>query len=65
MNTLLFAWWTWALAALVLAILEVLAPAFLLLGLAIGAAVVSLALLVIGPALFGGSIAITLSLIHI
>ena len=47
MTDLLTAWWVWLAAALVLAILEVLAPEFILLGFAIGAAVVGLALL--GP----------------
>ena len=38
-------WWVWLAAALVLAILEVLAPGFIFLGFAIGAAVVGLLLL--------------------
>ncbi|TCL09766.1 hypothetical protein BXY66_1830 [Shimia isoporae] len=40
-------WWVWMASALVLAILEVLAPGFVFLGFAIGAAVVGVALL--GP----------------
>lgn len=40
-------WWVWLAAALVLAILEVLAPGFVFLGFAIAAALVGLALL--GP----------------
>ncbi|WP_412554263.1 NfeD family protein [Shimia sp. MIT1388] len=47
MADLLTVWWVWLAAALVLAILEVLAPGFIFLGFAIGAAVVGLALL--GP----------------
>ena len=47
MTDLLTVWWVWLAAALVLAILEVLAPGFIFLGFAIGAAVVGLALL--GP----------------
>ena len=39
------AWWVWALAGLVLAILEVVAPTYILLGFAIGAGIVSLGLL--------------------
>ncbi|SFJ26977.1 NfeD family protein [Jannaschia pohangensis] len=39
------AWWIWALTAVVLAILEVVAPTYILLGFAIGAGVVSLGLL--------------------
>ena len=42
-------WIFWMIAALVLAILEVLAPAFIFLGFAIGAAIVGLLLLVGGP----------------
>ncbi|KIC19697.1 MULTISPECIES: NfeD family protein [unclassified Leisingera] len=38
-------WWVWGAGALALAILEVLAPGFVFLGFAIGAAVVSLLLL--------------------
>jgi membrane protein implicated in regulation of membrane protease activity len=47
MADLLTVWWVWLAAALVLAILEVLAPGFIFLGFAIGAAVVGVALL--GP----------------
>jgi len=43
------AWWVWGAAAVVLAIGEVLLPAFVLLGFAFGAAVVALLLLVGGP----------------
>ncbi|KAE9629761.1 hypothetical protein FEE96_03730 [Parasedimentitalea maritima] len=38
-------WWVWAATALLLAIVEVLAPGFVFLGFAIGAAAVSLILL--------------------
>ncbi|CUI02022.1 MULTISPECIES: NfeD family protein [Leisingera] len=41
-------WWVWAAAALVLGILEILAPGFVFLGFAIGAAAVALLLLVSG-----------------
>ncbi|MBO9397450.1 hypothetical protein J7399_14205 [Shimia sp. R9_1] len=47
MADLMTTWWVWLAAALVLAILEVLAPGFVFLGFAIAAAVVGLALL--GP----------------
>jgi membrane protein implicated in regulation of membrane protease activity len=47
MADLLTIWWVWLATALVLAILEVLAPGFIFLGFAIGAAVVGVALL--GP----------------
>ena len=43
------AWWVWGAAALVLAVGEVLLPAFVLLGFAIGAGVVAVILLVGGP----------------
>lgn len=43
-------WWVWGAAALVLAILEVLAPGFIFLGFAIGAAAVMLFLLASGMA---------------
>jgi membrane protein implicated in regulation of membrane protease activity len=42
-------WWVWAVAAILLAIGEVLLPSFVLLGFAIGAGVVGLILLVGGP----------------
>jgi inner membrane protein len=42
-------WWAWGAAAVVLAVGEVLLPSFVLLGFAIGAAVVALVLLVGGP----------------
>lgn len=42
-------WWVWAVAALVLAVGEVLLPSYVLLGFAIGAGVVGLVLLVGGP----------------
>lgn len=48
MTELMTTWWVWLAAALVLAILEVLAPGFVFLGFAIGAAVMGLMLL--GPA---------------
>ena len=48
MTDLMTTWWVWLAAALVLAILEVLAPGFVFLGFAIGAAIVGLMLL--GPA---------------
>ena len=41
MDALANTWWAWAAFALVLAILEVLAPGFVLLGFAVGAALVS------------------------
>lgn len=60
MTDLIFEWWVWAVAALVMGILEILAPAFVLLGFAIGAGVVSILLLVGGPAFVGGSVPMAL-----
>ena len=50
-------WWAWAIFAVVLVILEMLAPAFVLLGFGVGAAGVSLLLLIAGPGVLGGSLA--------
>jgi membrane protein implicated in regulation of membrane protease activity len=52
-------WWVWIVGALLLAILEVLAPAQIFLGFAIGAAGVGLGLLVGIPGL-GGSVPVML-----
>jgi membrane protein implicated in regulation of membrane protease activity len=56
------AWWIWGAAAVVLAVGEVLIPGFVLLGFAIGAAVVALILLVGGPLAIwlGGSVPVLL-----
>ena len=48
MTDLATTWWVWLAAALVLSILEVLAPGFVFLGFAIGSGIVGLLLL--GPA---------------
>ena len=48
-------WWVWVAAGLVLAILEVFAPGFILLGFAVGAVVVGIVLAI------GGSVAASLS----
>ncbi len=42
-------WWVWGVAAIVLAVGEVILPSFVLLGFAIGAGVIALFLLVGGP----------------
>jgi len=56
--TLWSEWWVWGVAAIALAVGEVILPTFVLLGFAIGAAVVALLLLVGGPLAvwLGGSI---------
>jgi len=55
-------WWIWLALALGLGILEILAPGFILLGFAIGAAVVGVLLALGGPlgAYLGGSFTLTL-----
>lgn len=55
-------WWVWGVAAIVLAIGEVLIPGFVLLGFAVGAGVVALVLLVGGPLAvwLGGSLPVLL-----
>ncbi len=55
-----FNWWAWAIFALVLVILEIVAPAFVLLGFGIGAGVVSLLVLLAGPGVTAGSIPLLL-----
>lgn len=49
MEAYLTVWWVWLLAALVLGMLEIAAPAFILLGFAIGAAITSLIVAVASP----------------
>ncbi len=55
-------WWIWLAAGVVLAILEVLIPGFILLGFAIGAAVVGILFAIGGPigAWLAGSLPLTL-----
>jgi membrane protein implicated in regulation of membrane protease activity len=55
-------WWIWGAAAIVLGIGEVLIPGFVLLGFALGSAVIALLLLVGGPlaAWLGGSLPLLL-----
>ncbi|MEM0950166.1 MAG: hypothetical protein AAGK37_22425 [Pseudomonadota bacterium] len=48
-------WWAWLVAALVLAILEIFAPAFLFLGFAVGAAVTGVLMA------FGGPLAVAMT----
>ena len=54
--TFLFHWGVWAGIALILGILEMVAPAFILLGFAIGAGVVTLLLLIGGAGAVGGTV---------
>jgi len=53
---LAFDWWVWVGAAVVLGILEMVAPAFILLGFAIGAAFVAVLLAIGGASAVGGTI---------
>ena len=55
-----FTWWAWAIVALTFAFFEIILPAFLFLGMAIGAASVSLFMLLGGAEVLGGSVAATL-----
>ncbi|MEL6607670.1 MAG: hypothetical protein AAFN94_18185 [Pseudomonadota bacterium] len=52
----LFAWWVWAAGAVVLAIFEVMVPAVIFLGFALGAGAIAILLAVAGPAAVGGSV---------
>ncbi len=58
---MLSTWWTWMIAAMVLAVLEVFLPAQVLLGFAIGAAGVGLGLLIGIPGLAGSLPALALA----
>ena len=55
-----FTWWAWAIVALVFAFFEIILPAFVFLGMTIGAACVSLFMLLGGAKVLGGSVAATL-----
>ena len=55
-----FTWWAWAIVALTFAFFEIMLPAFVFLGMAIGAASVSLFMLLGGAEFLGGSVATTL-----
>ena len=55
-----FTWWAWAIVALTFAFFEIILPAFVFLGMAIGAASVSLFMLLGGVEVLGGSVAATL-----
>lgn len=57
-DAVIFAWWAWAMAALILLICEILFPAFVLLGLSIGAGFISILLLIGGRTFVGGTVAL-------
>ncbi|MEM8592970.1 MAG: hypothetical protein AAGF13_10630 [Pseudomonadota bacterium] len=51
-----FAWWVWAVFGLILGILEIVVPAAIFLGFAIGAGVVAILLALGGAAMVGGTV---------
>ncbi|MEM1237429.1 MAG: hypothetical protein AAGI10_10695 [Pseudomonadota bacterium] len=51
-----FAWWAWAAFGLVLGILEIVVPAAIFLGFAVGAGVIAILLAIGGAAAVGGSV---------
>ena len=53
-------WWAWAIVALIFAFFEIILPAFVFLGMTIGAACVSLFMLLGGAKVLDGSVAATL-----
>ncbi|MEL7301707.1 MAG: hypothetical protein AAFM92_15100 [Pseudomonadota bacterium] len=53
---LAFVWWVWAIFGLVLGILEIVVPAAVFLGFAIGAGVVAILLAIGGATAVGGSV---------
>lgn len=57
------AWWIWMIGALALATLEVLAPAQIFLGFAIGAALVGFLMLVGGPVAAAMAVSVPLTLL--
>jgi len=62
MTDWVFNWWAWAIFALALVILEIVAPAFVLLGFGIGAGVVSLLILLAGPGVTGASVPLLMAI---
>ncbi|MBU2889851.1 hypothetical protein KO492_09130 [Celeribacter halophilus] len=60
--SLLQQWWVWAVAAIALMGLEVMAPGFIFLGFGVGAGIVAL-LLALG--LFGGNVAVVLLVVAV
>lgn len=61
-EAIYFAWWAWAIIALIFVFLEIAFPIFLFLGLAIAAIFISLLMLLSGSAILGGSVSIALLL---
>tara|TARA_B100000795_G_C22598909_1_gene360427 strand:- start:280 stop:570 length:291 start_codon:yes stop_codon:yes gene_type:complete len=57
-----FTWWAWAIVALVFAFFEIILPAFVFLGMTIGAACMSLFMLLGGAEVLDGSVAATLAI---
>ena len=60
LEAISFTWWAWAILAMILAVFEIILPAFVFLGMTIGAACVSLFMLLGGARIMEGSVAATL-----
>jgi membrane protein implicated in regulation of membrane protease activity len=60
LEAISFTWWAWAILAMILAVFEIILPAFVFLGMTIGAACVSLFMLLGGAGIIEGSVAATL-----
>ena len=58
LQTLHTTWWAWAILALALAFLEIIVPAFVFLGMTIGAACVALVMLVGGAGSIGAPVSV-------
>ena len=60
LQTLHATWWAWAILALALAFLEIIVPAFVFLGMTIGAACVALVMLLGGTGVIGAPVSLLL-----
>jgi membrane protein implicated in regulation of membrane protease activity len=60
LQTLHATWWAWAILALALAFLEIIVPAFVVLGMTIGAACVALVMLLGGTGVIGAPVSLLL-----
>jgi membrane protein implicated in regulation of membrane protease activity len=58
LQTLHATWWAWAILALALAFLEIIVPAFVFLGMTIGAACVALVMLLGGTGSIGAPVSV-------
>ena len=60
LQTLNATWWSWAILALALAFLEIIVPAFVFLGMTIGAACVAVIMLLCGADIIGAPVSLLL-----